>query len=133
MKNKFTFKKESTAKQFAKDLEKEGEKTTVKGSSVEVEKQPTPSFDDVHEMIRNMSSFYDRELMYMYKYMDRVSSEFYEYMWEHEKGHIPAISDAGKMKEVLNTLGMGDSYEVRKPIISVASDKKTGSTILEVE
>jgi hypothetical protein len=132
MKNSFNFKKESTAKEFAKELCEDGAKALAVGSSVEVESDPMPSFNDVHEMISSYSEYYERELRYMYKYMSRIQGEMYSYMWEHEKGHLPSINDAGRMEKALNILGLGESYEVRKPTISVAKDS-SGSKVLEFE
>jgi len=51
--------------------------------------------------------------------------------YNHLQGHLPAIKDAGKMEEALRKLSLEKSFEVRKPVISIA--KINGQTVLEVE
>lgn len=65
---------------------------------------------------------YHKSMSYEMKFMREDIAYMYKGLAEHKKGHLPAIKDAGKMKEALETLGLGDSYDVQKPTISVSYD-----------
>ena len=65
---------------------------------------------------------YHKSMSYEMKFMREDIAYMYKGLAEHKKGHLPAINDAGKMKEALETLGLGDSYDVQKPTISVSYD-----------
>jgi hypothetical protein len=55
---------------------------------------------------------------YFYRAISNLENRF----WEHSKGHIPAIRDAGKMEEVLKILSLDSSFKVEKPYVSVSRD-----------
>ncbi len=139
MKNKLRFKQESAAKEFAKELKKDyGHEITVEGTNVVIknsdfekpsEANLTPS--EVWDIVRSNNDRFYEEMEIMYRYVSRVEDEMYEMYYNHIQGHLPKIKDAGKMEEVLEKIGLGNSYEVRKPVISVA--RKNGRTVYEVE
>ena len=70
----------------------------------------------------------------LYMFMNSVMSEVnYQLKWvkediswlnkafnEHQKGHIPAVVDVGKMQKVIDALGLGDSYKVEKMSVYVS-------------
>lgn len=58
---------------------------------------------------------------------DRITylgDAFYQYTYQHNKGHIPPIKSASTMEKALKALGMGEDYEVSKPWVSVAKDSR---------
>ena len=135
MAKKYQFKQESTASKFAKILRDEYKKEAVsEGTSVTIkdeccEKEAVAnccSMDEVHCLVSDMYRNMYQEMDIMYRYISETREEMYEMLWEHKEGHLPNIKDAGKMEEVLRNLGLADSFEVRKPIISVASNGRGG-------
>ncbi len=90
----------------------------VKAYKTELEtkgSQPT----DTEKMIYEMVS-------YVHQRINRFQDDFYSYAYEHSRGHIPPIQDAGKMKECLKAIGLSESYEVRTPV--VYANNKNGVT-----
>lgn len=66
---------------------------------------------------------------YLSSQVYRIEDTLYGYMYEHGKGHLPQINSASNMEKLLDAAGMGEDFEVQKPILSVASDRKGGSVI----
>lgn len=58
-------------------------------------------------------------LRYELKYMREDVSSLWKAFYEHKSGHLPKISDAGKMEAALKALGIADSYQVHKPTVWV--------------
>jgi hypothetical protein len=67
------------------------------------------------ENLRSLMS----EIDYRFKWMSESISEYRKMYYDHLVGHLPAIKDAGKMKEALKALGLEDSFEVRKPSVTI--------------
>lgn len=58
---------------------------------------------------------------------DRISyiaESFWDYTYEHSKGHIPPINSVSGMEKALKVLGLADDYDVYKPMISVAREAR---------
>ena len=75
------------------------------------EETAKPTYDDLGYM--------RKEFAYEMKYMREDMAYMSQSLMEHKKGHLPPFADAGKFKAALETLGLGESYDVRKPTISV--------------
>lgn len=52
-----------------------------------------------------------------------------ESLWEHKKGHLPAIKTASQMESALSALGLEGDYEVEKPSIYIQASLKSGPTL----
>jgi hypothetical protein len=65
---------------------------------------------DMEKMMYEMIS-------YVHQRINRFQDDMYSYMYDHQKGHLPAIKDAGMMEDCLKKMGLGNSFEVRKPVI----------------
>ncbi len=70
---------------------------------------------DVSAMISSVYS----EMNYQLKWLREDMRYYNQQFISHMEGHLPAIKDAGKMQAAINTLGMGDSYEVKKAAVYV--------------
>ena len=69
---------------------------------------------------------------YLWKLEDKVYDikyDAYEKLAEHKICHIPPINSPEKMQNALKSLGIDKDYEVYKPTVIVASDKKGNKTI----
>lgn len=71
--------------------------------------------DDVYSIIRSVASEYEYQLKWLREDVQSTREQFYK----HLSGHIPAILDAGQMEKALKVLGLGDSFEVKKPSVYV--------------
>lgn len=80
-------------------------------------------FQDVHENMRYELNWLASEVRYLE-----------EAFYKHNKGHLPPIKSAGKMEKALNTLGIGEDYEVEKKRIfaSASIDTKNGSVEIDL-
>lgn len=56
-------------------------------------------------------------ISYVHQRINRFQDDFYNYAYNHSLGHIPAIKDAGMMEECLKKMGLGNSFQVKKPVI----------------
>ncbi len=75
----------------------------------------TPSIED----FKNFVSYVNSELEYRLKWMREDLAYASQRFNQHMEGHLPPIKDAGKLQAAINTLGMGDSYEVKKATVYV--------------
>jgi len=74
-----------------------------------------PTWDDYYALSKGIYSEMQYQLKWIREDYQYLSKEFYA----HQKGHIPAILDVGKLQAAINTLGIGDSYQVRKAEVYV--------------
>lgn len=72
-------------------------------------------WDDVYAICRAYASEYQYQLKWVQEDLKYTREAFYN----HLKGHLPSINDAGKMEKALKNLGLEDSYNVVKPSIYV--------------
>lgn len=138
MKRVFKFKTEAGAEKFKKDVIEFGGKVVANGDydcpCVEVEEsRPALTRDDMYSAIESVMGYYEEELYYTRRQMYRIEEEMYTMFYNHEQGHLPKIKDAGKMQEALNALGLGESFEVAKPYVMVASNKGLEVSISSVK
>ncbi len=61
---------------------------------------------------------------YIYLAEDRI----YNSLAEHNKGHLPKIQGAEKMKNALETLGIDGDYDIQKPTLWVQANRNGGKT-----
>jgi hypothetical protein len=81
------------------------------------EKEEKPCcMSDVYNIMRSVASEYEYQLKWMREDINYMREALYKHT---SSGHLPAIQDAGKMKEALKKLGLGDSYEVQTPTVYV--------------
>lgn len=73
------------------------------------------SWDDVYAVMRSVASEYEYQIKWLKEDMKYATDAFYK----HLRGHLPAIADAGQMEKALKVLGLGDSFEVKKPQVYV--------------
>lgn len=76
---------------------------------------PTVKMDDVYSVLQS----YNSEMQYQLKWIREDFSSISKRFEDHMNGHIPAIKDAGKLQAAINTLGLGDSFQVQKPSVYV--------------
>lgn len=160
MDKKYIFLLESTANAFAEDLKKDsnvkdvsvskdkdnfsvafkiGDKFQSVASMHESEneykdKQKEEEYASKHEMyesMNRMSEYFRSEMAYEMKYTHARLNELEEEIYRHKQGHIPPIKDAAKMQEMLNVLGLGQSYEVVKPTIRVQASRLGSEMFIE--
>lgn len=74
-----------------------------------------PTWDDFYSLSKSMYS----EMEYQLKWIREDFKYMAEAFYKHQEGHLPPIKDAGKLQAAINTLGMGDSYTVRKAEVYV--------------
>lgn len=97
------------------------------------------SFDKLDAQIKtkmedkaNQPSDLERDMYQMISYIhtriNYLQEDFYHYTSQHQKGHLPPITDAGKLEEALQKMGLGDSYQVIKPVV-FASTSKNGQVV----
>ncbi|MDB4314425.1 hypothetical protein N9955_00070 [bacterium] len=79
----------------------------------------TISGDEAFNAACSMMRAYADEFAYQMKWVREDLAYFEKSFYEHKKGHLPSISDAGKMEGALKALGLGDSFRVDKPSIRV--------------
>jgi len=128
MKKVFEFKQESTAKEFAKTISEtygkeavsEGTSVTIKTESPKAPESSEANMDEVRSMMSRMYDYMQEDIDIMQRYIYRLEGEMYDMFYEHTKGHLPPIKDAGKMQEALRAIGLGESFEVRKPTVTLA-------------
>lgn len=81
------------------------------------EKEEKPCcMSDVYNVMRSLSSEYEYQLKWIREDLSYMREALYKHT---SSGHLPPIQDAGKMKEALKKLGLGDSYEVKTPEVYV--------------
>ena len=73
--------------------------------------------------MQDMEDMMFRMVSYIHSRINNLEDGFYNWTWEHSKGHIPPISGVSKMEAALETLGLKGDYEVKKPMITAASTK----------
>lgn len=68
---------------------------------------------------------------YLFSYIESLEMAFSKYSYRHAEGHLPPILGAEKMQTALNKLGVGEDYEIRKPVIyaSTIKESRLGKTI----
>lgn len=69
-----------------------------------------PTWDDYYALSKSVYSEMQYQLKWIREDYQYLSREFFA----HQKGHIPAILDVGKLQAAIDTLGIGDSYQVKK-------------------
>lgn len=74
-----------------------------------------PTWGDYYALSKDIYSEMQYQLKWIREDYQYLSKAFYD----HQIGHLPKILDGGKMQEAINTLGMGDSYQVRKADVFV--------------
>ncbi len=82
-----------------------------------------PEGSDHNDKMRDMEDMIFRIAGYIHDRISYLENDFYDYQWNHSKGHFPPVKGAAKMTECLKTLGLDKDYEVYKPMIAAASDK----------
>lgn len=75
--------------------------------------------DELYQMISSV-----------YRYIERVQEDFWDYASAHAKGHVVPL-DAEAMQKFLIAVGLENRYDVVKPIISNTASKK--NSVIEVE
>jgi hypothetical protein len=53
-----------------------------------------------------------------------VSQSFYNYTYEHSKGHSLPLKTATHVQNYLDACGMGDDYRVEKPVIYASASRR---------
>lgn len=128
MKFSFTTKSESLAKKFQEGIKEERKleselKKTDTGYEVEYSVATVSTADDkgenvdVRSAIDSAIQWVMYEIQYRERWLQNRLDDIYDYMDEHRKGHLPPINGAEKMEKALKVLGIGEDYEVRKPVI----------------
>lgn len=74
-----------------------------------------PTWED----FKSLSSQFYSELEYRIKWLREDFAYASQRFNQHMEGHLPPIKDAGKLQAAINTLGMGDSFEVAKTKVYV--------------
>jgi hypothetical protein len=74
-----------------------------------------PTWDDYYALSKSVYS----EMQYQLKWIREDYKYLSEAFREHQRGHIPAVQDVGKMKQIIETLGLSESYDVAKKTIYV--------------
>ncbi len=101
-------------------------KTTMAGG---VSCEPCgPSWDD----LSNLAQYIFREMQYQTNWLSAELSYLEHAFYSHQKGHLPPISGAEKMQKALTVLGIGEDYEVQKPVVWVQASLGGGRS-LEVD
>lgn len=75
-----------------------------------------PTWDDYYAWSKSVYS----DMQYQLKWIREDYKYLAEAFYKHQEGHLPPIKDAGKLQAAINTLGMGDSYEVKKAAVYVS-------------
>ena len=57
----------------------------------------------------------------VHRRINGMEDSFYNYTYDHGRGHLPKILGSEKMSACLKTLGLDGDYEVWKPMITAAS------------
>jgi len=100
-------------------LEKEDDQLFIAYESKAYCDTPTPpanpTWDDYYALSKSMYS----EMQYQMKWIREDYQYLSQAFRDHEVGHLPKILDGGKMQAAIDTLGMGDSYQVRKADVYV--------------
>ena len=91
------------------------EELTKQYKEIKASPEHDQKITDVEDLIWRLTS-------YVHQRISNLEDSFYIYQWDHSKGHIPAVHSAGKMKDVLKTLGLDSDYEVYKPMVMAASE-----------
>lgn len=73
--------------------------------------------NSVYNAMIQMESYFDRRLDYVHERIDRS----FKMQAEHRRGHLPPINSPSQMQGALKSIGIGDDYEVKKGVITVAS------------
>lgn len=79
------------------------------------EKKEGPSWDDYYNLSKSLYS----EMQYQLKWIREDLNWYSQALNKHQEGHLPPIKDVGKMQAAINTLGIGDSYEVKKAAVYI--------------
>ena len=97
-----------------------GDLNKVKADMGEMENEGPDMEEKMQRMMDAMSRIY-------VNLSDRISylaDGFFQYTYDHNKGHIPPIKSATTMTKALKALGMEGDYEINKPWVSVAKNSK---------
>jgi hypothetical protein len=81
----------------------------------EPEKSKAASEEEMYNIYRSLS----QEMEYRFKWMNENIDGVRKMFFDHAIGHLPPIKDAGKMSAALKSLGLEDSFEVRKPSVYI--------------
>lgn len=73
-------------------------------------------WDDVYSAMRSVSSEFEYQIKWMREDVNYLRDAFYKHAGA---GHLPNIGDSGLMEKALKVLGLGDSFEVKKPQVFV--------------
>lgn len=88
--------------------------------------------DEEDETEKEMYAMMDRFAGHFYSYLDSLQSQIYKLqdsMYKHRyEGHLPELNGVA-IKNLLDTAGVGDQYEVQKKII-YANDKSNLSATI---
>ena len=103
-------------------VEGEGDKRVViyesKADMGEMDNSEEESDSQESEM-QNMKMMCE-ECSYQIKWMREDVSIMRDQLYKHmSNGHLPPITDAGIMEKALKVLGLGSSFEVKKPSVYV--------------
>ena len=127
MKKKFSLQSLELAEAAVKDAVNFGLSATLEEADGEVsvayeapavyggKEEKAVSWDDVYAICRSYASEYQYQLKWVQEDLKYTREAFYN----HLKGHLPSINDAGRMEKALKSLGLEDSYKVNKPTIYV--------------
>lgn len=157
MKHKYAFSLESTAKNFAEDLKKddklnnisvaqEGDQYTVsfefktkfdskaqcmsEKDEGKYKDKEYASRDEINEALGNIHNYIMEELDYRMKWANARISELESMFYQHKKGHLPPINDAGKLEKALEILDLKDSYDIVKPVVWAKASRRNKTEIL---
>lgn len=72
---------------------------------------------DVHQELNCIHN----ELQFYFSYLMDELDYIYSRFLEHERGHLPPFKTPSQLENALEKLGMGDDYEVYRPMITSAS------------
>lgn len=65
----------------------------------------------------------------IYNYIDNTVEYIYEWIHEHQEGHLPKINGADRMTKALDVLGISGDYIVEKPIIWAKNGNSITATV----
>lgn len=85
--------------------------------------------DDLRCMFSAFSQYLLKEVQYQMNWVYSELEYLEERFYNHKKGHLPPINGAEKMQNALDALGIGQDYEVRKPVVWVQASNKSSPTL----
>lgn len=81
-------------------------------------------YEDACCMINDLARAFSSSLDYIHQRINRMEDSFYNYTYEHSKGHPMALKTASNVEKYLKACGMDNDYNVQKPVVWVASSNR---------